>query len=193
MPRAHRHYLAGQIWHLIYLTNTWLSEPPSGSETILVVEDEEMVRKLVCETLMMKGYRVLEAAKGERAMLISTEHQGPIHLLLSDVVMPEMSGPELATRLVSKRPATKVLYMSGYTEDAVVRGGVLDRGLAFIQKPFTPAALARKVHEVRGSPVLLCHFEFLKLNFLLPDFEASAKDQKSDSRIALVRRHSSRA
>jgi CheY-like chemotaxis protein len=132
-------------------TSAWLSETPSGSETILVVEDEEMVRQLACEALRKKGYTVLEAASGEKALRICQQNEATIHLMLTDVVMPGMNGRELATRIASIRPATKVLYMSGYTEDAVLSEGILDSGLAFIQKPFTLAVLARKVREVLGD------------------------------------------
>jgi PAS domain S-box-containing protein len=119
-----------------------------SSETILVVEDEEAVRKLTCQVLRMNGYQVVEAPNSSEAPLISERYEGPIHLLLTDVVMPQMSGREVATRLASMRPTMKVLYMSGYTDDAIVHHGVLDPGVAFIQKPFTPAKLARKVREV---------------------------------------------
>jgi two-component system, cell cycle sensor histidine kinase and response regulator CckA len=133
------------------VTSVWFSEIPSGSETILVVEDEEMVRQLACEALQRKGYTVLEAATGEKALQICQQNEGKIHLMLTDVVMPGMNGRELATRVALIRPETKVLYMSGYAEDAVVSDGVLDSGLAFIQKPFALAALAQKVREVLGT------------------------------------------
>ena len=101
--------------------------------------------------LQRKGYTVLEAATGEKALLICQQNEATIHLMLTDVMMPGINGRELATRVASIRPATKVLYMSGYTEDAVVSDGVLDSGLAFIQKPFALAALAQKVREVLGD------------------------------------------
>jgi len=130
------------------VTRPSLGEIASGSETILLVEDEEQVRKIVREILQMQGYQVLEAAGGGEALLISEKHEGPIHLMLTDVVMPLMSGRELANKLGPIRPATKIIYMSGYTEDTVVHHGVLEPGVEFIQKPFSPDALARKVREV---------------------------------------------
>jgi response regulator RpfG family c-di-GMP phosphodiesterase len=96
----------------------------------------------------MNGYNVLEARHGAKALEISKRHQGPIHLMVTDVVMPQMSGHELAQRLQPLRPDMKVLYMSGYTDDAIVRHGVLGAGMAFLSKPFTPDALALKVEEV---------------------------------------------
>ncbi len=96
----------------------------------------------------MSGYVVLEARQGAEALEISNRHAGTIHLLVTDVVMPQMSGRELAQRLATLRPELKVLYMSGYTDDAIVRHGVLASGIAFLSKPFTPNALALKVREV---------------------------------------------
>jgi len=121
---------------------------PHGSETILVAEDEETVRKLACQVLRNSGYQIIEVPNSREALLASERYEGPIHLLLTDVVMPQMSGRELAKRLTSLRPTMKVLYMSGYTDDAIVHHGILEPGLAFIQKPFTPGTLARKVREV---------------------------------------------
>jgi hypothetical protein len=129
-------------------TPTIVAAMPHGSETILVVEDEEIVRKLACHALRMSGYQVVEVPNSSEALRVSERYEGPIHLLLTDVVMPRMSGRELASRLTSMRPTMKVLYMSGYTDNAIVHHGVLDPGLAFIQKPFTPGMLARKVREV---------------------------------------------
>jgi PAS domain S-box-containing protein len=119
-----------------------------GTETILLAEDEEMVRKLSARVLEMYGYKVLEAANGGMAFLICERHQEKIDLLLTDVIMPEMSGRELADRLSPLRPEMKVLFMSGYTDDAIVHQGVLDEDENFIQKPFAPSALAQKVREV---------------------------------------------
>jgi two-component system cell cycle sensor histidine kinase/response regulator CckA len=111
-----------------------------------------MVRRLVCETLQRKGYSVLEAANGEKALLVCKQQPCPIHIMVTDVVMPAMNGHELANRVASIRPTMKVLFMSGYSEDAVVSDGVLDSGLTLIQKLFTPEALAWKVREVLGRP-----------------------------------------
>jgi CheY-like chemotaxis protein len=124
-----------------------------GSETILVVEDEEIVRKMACKILEKNGYRVLEASNGEEALHIVQKQNGnPIHLVVTDVVMPGMSGRQLVDRLVFLWPQTKALYMSGYTNDAIVHHGVLDPGIAFIQKPFTPDDLILKVRKVLDGP-----------------------------------------
>jgi PAS domain S-box-containing protein len=119
-----------------------------GSETVLLVEDEEGVRKLARQALEARGYRVLEACDGEMALRICREHQGTIDLLLSDVVMPHMGGRELRERMAGSNPLTRVLFTSGYTDDAVVRHGVLQAESDFLQKPFTVQALLRKVREV---------------------------------------------
>ncbi len=120
-----------------------------GSETILAVEDEVEVRKLIAQILASQGYTVIEASNGEQAMKMTRENAGKkIHLLLTDVVMPGMSRRELAETLGFLHPNMKVLYMSGYTDNAIVHHGVLDEGVNYIQKPFTLDALARKVREV---------------------------------------------
>jgi CheY-like chemotaxis protein len=125
-----------------------VKEIPRGSETILVVEDEEKVRKLAVRILSGQGYKVLEAPHGDDALLVCEQHEGPIHLMVTDVVMPNMSGHELAKRLKAFHPEMKVLYMSGYTDNAIVHHGVLEKGVNYIQKPFTIERLARKVKEV---------------------------------------------
>ena len=127
-------------------------ESARGTETILLAEDDELVRRLAREVLEMYGYGVLEAANGGAALLICERHAGPIDLLVTDAIMPEMSGRELSERLSSLRPRMKVLYMSGYADTAVVHQGVLDEWANFIQKPFTPDALTRKVRELLDAP-----------------------------------------
>ena len=124
---------------------------PGGTETILVVEDEMSVRKLAAEFLGSNGYRVLEAQDGAEALQVCEEHRAPIHLLMTDVVMPGMSGRELAVRLTGARPEMKVIYVSGYTDDAIVQHGVREEGTVFLQKPFSLDALARTVREALDS------------------------------------------
>src|SRR5208283_513707 len=121
---------------------------PQGSETILLVEDEDSIRALVLGILQAHGYTVLEAGRPLEALEISKKFEGPIHLLFTDVVMPQMSGREVAEKICAARKSTKVLYMSGYTDQAIAHHGVLDPGVPFLQKPFTPEALAQKVREV---------------------------------------------
>jgi PAS domain S-box-containing protein len=126
-----------------------IESPPEtathGTETILLVEDEAIVRDLVRSVLQATGYTVLEAADGEHALRLTNEHQGPIHLLLADVVLSGMSGPEVADHLSSMRQGLQVLYMSGYAQDTIERYGVLVRECVFLQKPFTPTALLSQV------------------------------------------------
>jgi two-component system cell cycle sensor histidine kinase/response regulator CckA len=122
-----------------------------GTETILLVEDEEQVRGVVRGILLRQGYAVLNAGSARDAVLLSQQHVGPIHLLLSDVVMPHMSGPALAKHLAPARPEMKVLCMSGYTDDAAVRHGVVEAEFAFLQKPITVDSLSRKVRGVLDS------------------------------------------
>jgi CheY-like chemotaxis protein len=130
-------------------------EPPvvssSGTETILLVEDNAGLRKLATRLLEPAGYTVLGAATGEEALRLLEGHEKNVHLLLSDVVMPGMSGRQLAEQLAQTRPGMKVLYMSGYTGDTIVRHGVLEAQVSFLNKPFTAAALLRKVREVLDS------------------------------------------
>ncbi len=127
-----------------------------GSETILLVEDEELLRNPIREILERQGYSVLEAIHGEEALIVAREYPGPINLLLSDIVMPGMNGRDLAVHLSRTRPGLKVLFMSGYTHNAIVHHGVLEEGLAFLEKPFTPEALAVKIRQVlRSLPPLM--------------------------------------
>ena len=113
-----------------------------------MVEDEARVRKLVVDVLAGRGYTVLEATRGEEAVRIAKRYQGEIHLALVDVVMPEMSGPDLIREIAPRRPKMRVLFVSGYTEEAMVHHGIPESGVAFLQKPFLPDALALKVREV---------------------------------------------
>jgi len=126
-----------------------------GSETVLLVEDEDGVRSLVRQVLHKHGYNVLEARHGGEALLMCERHPGKIDMLLTDVVLQQMSGRELAERLLKVRPEMKVLYVSGYADDAIVHHGVLTAGMAFLQKPFTTEALARKVRYVLDGPAQL--------------------------------------
>jgi two-component system cell cycle sensor histidine kinase/response regulator CckA len=119
-----------------------------GSETLLLVEDEQAVRALVRRILESYGYTVIEASGAAQALEAARRHEGPIHLVLTDVVMPEMGGSELAPRVAELRPDVRVLFMSGYTDDAIVRQGLIAEGGHFLQKPFTPEVLARKVRDV---------------------------------------------
>ena len=119
-----------------------------GSETVLLVEDEPSVRKLSQMVLEKHGYTVVEAANAEEALGLAQTREGPIHLILTDVVMPKMGGADLATRVLALRPEIRVLYMSGYTDDAIVRQGLITEGRHFLQKPFTPAVLAKRVRDV---------------------------------------------
>ena len=127
-----------------------------GTETILIAEDSPAVRSAARQVLERLGYAVLDAPNGAAALDVGTRHSGALQLLLTDVVMPEMSGRQLAEQLSVVRPGLKVLYVSGYTDDAVVRHGVLEQGIAYLEKPFTPGRLARKVREVldaeKGAP-----------------------------------------
>jgi CheY-like chemotaxis protein len=123
-----------------------------GTETVLVVEDEPAVRAIARDALRLRGYRVLEAPDGPSAIEVAAEAGRSIDLLVTDVVMPGMSGRVLAERLVAERPGLRVLYMSGYTDDAIGQHGVLEPGLHYLQKPFAPDTLARRVREVLDLP-----------------------------------------
>ena len=122
-----------------------------GSETILLVEDDDLLRELVRESLEEIGYRVLEAGSGEAALALAAQPTPPVDLLLTDVVMPQMSGREVAEQIQARQPGIKVLFMSGYMDDAVVRHGLLTAEINFLPKPFTRSALASKVREVLDS------------------------------------------
>jgi len=126
--------------------------PSRGSETVLLVEDEAAVRQFARRALESSGYCVLAAGDGAEAMATAASHPGPIHVLVTDVVMPGMGGPELARRLAQQRSTLRVLFCSGYTDDASVREGVREAGTAFLQKPFSPEELIRKVREVLSAP-----------------------------------------
>jgi len=129
-----------------------ISDPSlRGEETVLIVEDEEDVRALIHETLRLYGYHVLEAPQGDSALVICNNYKGKISLIITDVVMPKMSGKELVDRLQPDHPGMKVLYMSGYTDNAIVHKGLLEPDTQFIQKPFTPLSLLRKIRQVLES------------------------------------------
>ena len=123
-------------------------EQLGGTETILLAEDDDVLRKLTSSVLRHYGYAVLTAGNAAEAIRLSRAHQKPVQLLLTDLVMPGESGHNLAKRLLEERPDIKVLFMSGYTDDAVARQGLVLEGSGFLQKPFTPATLARKIREI---------------------------------------------
>jgi len=127
-------------------------QPSPGHETILLVEDEENLRRLARQYLENQGYNVIDAPDGSTAIQISQAHKGPIHLLLTDVIMPGMNGRELANKVSPTRPEMRVLYMSGYTENHIGHNGTLDEGITLLQKPFTLPALKAKVREVLDTP-----------------------------------------
>jgi CheY-like chemotaxis protein len=121
---------------------------PTGTETVLLVEDDDVVRAMTVEILTLLGYSILEAANGEEALQICKRYHGPIELLFTDVVMPKMNGAELARRILTLRPDIKALFMSGYTDDAVVRHGILQDDVYFLQKPVTPKVLAQTLRTI---------------------------------------------
>jgi PAS domain S-box-containing protein len=145
----------------IYLPRTGRPAEPSlaqpeaparlGLQTVLVVEDQAAVRRLTCEVLALNGYRVLEAGRGEEALRIAAEHDGPIHLMMTDVVMPGMNGRELAERMGELRPGTQVLYVSGYTENVIAHHGVLDPGVWYLPKPFAPGELLSMIARMLNT------------------------------------------
>jgi CheY-like chemotaxis protein len=130
-----------------------LGAAPRGCETVLLAEDDDSVRHLARHVLELNGYHVLEASNGDDALGLAHGHGGPIHLLVSDVVMPRLGGRPLADHLLTSHPQLKVLFLSGYTSDAILRHGVLDSDCSFLQKPFTTSALAQKVREVLDAPI----------------------------------------
>jgi len=140
LPRVKQSFASAGLPHSDQVQN--------GTETLLIVEDEEALRASVCEFLRSLGYNILEAESGQQALSVASMHDGPIDVLVTDVVMPKMSGRQLSQMLVSIRPSLKTIYMSGYTDDAVVRHGIRDAAVAFLQKPFSLVTLARKVREV---------------------------------------------
>lgn len=130
------------------------AEPPParrGSETVLLVEDEEGLRELIAELLVENGYHVLAAEHPSKAIETAERYEGVIHLLLTDVVMPQMNGRDLASRVKERRPDVRVLFMSGYTEEAIAHRGVLEAGSSLISKPFTQEALTRKLRDLLDS------------------------------------------
>jgi hypothetical protein len=144
-------YLPRNDQPVVLETQGALRKAVRGTETILLVEDDEMVRTLVRETLERNGYKILDAAGPIEARRIADQYRNQIQLLITDVVMPKVSGRDLADQLTKKRPDLKVLYMSGYTDNAVLNSGILQKEVAFLQKPFTPASLSDKVREVLES------------------------------------------
>jgi len=124
----------------------------AGVETVLLAEDDEQLRRLTRRALAGHGYTVLEADSSPAALEIARRHAGPIHLLLTDVIIPGMDGRSLAEALRAQRPGLRVLFMSGYADKAIVHHGVLDPGVAYLAKPFTTEAVARKVREVLDAP-----------------------------------------
>jgi PAS domain S-box-containing protein len=124
---------------------------PPGTETLLIAEDEESLRKMMCEHLRSLGYTVLEASSGQQALSVASQHVGHIDLLITDLVMPKMSGRELSEKLGSLRPDLKTIYMSGYTDDTVVRHGISERGITLLQKPFRLDTLTHKVGDALGQ------------------------------------------
>ena len=121
---------------------------PVGDETVLLVEDDTAIRDLARQLLQKQGYTVLEARSSQEGLQVAAGFAGTIHLLLTDVVLPDQSGKVLADELAASRPGLRTLYMSGYTDNAIAHHGVLDPGVAFLQKPFSPVALARQVRAV---------------------------------------------
>ena len=126
-------------------------EKLAGTEAILLVEDETSVRELISQYLRDMGHTVAEASDGTEALEVASRHQGPLHMLVTDMVMPKMSGRELADRLLELNPQLKILFISGYTSDSAARHGILEGEMAFLQKPFGLRDLARKIREVLNT------------------------------------------
>ncbi len=124
------------------------TSPPRGDETILLVEDDHAVRSVAERALVRFGYQVLSAARGEDAVRIASEHEAPIDLLLTDIMMPGMNGVEVAGAVMRERPGILVFFMSGYADQDLVRQGLLEPGTHFLQKPFTPMELAQRIREI---------------------------------------------
>jgi len=122
-----------------------------GSETVLVVDDDQAVGEIAEASLKSDGYRVLRASSGKEALQLAEAHNGVIDLLITDVVMPGMNGRDLAERMLQRYPQLSILYLSGYTDDAVVRHGLLRAEVNFLQKPFTPLGLAKRVQDIFDS------------------------------------------
>src|SRR5579884_888037 len=127
--------------------------PPHGNETVLLVEDEDILRAFTRQVLRSLGYTVLDAANATEALTVSAAHPDTIHLLATDVVMPGTGGQQLAEQMLALRPDLRVLYLSGYTSEAIVRHGVLQAEINFLRKPFTAGTLAQKIREVLDAPL----------------------------------------
>jgi CheY-like chemotaxis protein len=136
------------------ITRPQLDREMGGNETVLLAEDEGVVRDLMSELLQGAGYHVLEAQSGRAALEVAEAFAEPIHLLLTDVIMPGMSGRELAGKIAARRPETRVLYVSGYTRDLIAQQGILEPGVHLLQKPFDPDVLLQKIREVLDGPRL---------------------------------------
>jgi CheY-like chemotaxis protein len=136
------------------VTEAVVETSPRGAETILLAEDDEALRTLARRVLSGQGYTVLEARNGREALDLCTSHSGPIDLILSDIIMPELGGRALAEGIAVSRPRTRVLLMSGYTDDDVLRRALIDQRTAFLQKPFTPMTLSKRVREVLDGKVI---------------------------------------
>jgi CheY-like chemotaxis protein len=141
-----------KVADLVMTTAEYRAVSPRGCETVLLAEDDEALRALGARVLVALGYKVLLARTGREALRIVADHRGPIDLIATDVVMPEMNGSQLVEKVLEARPDIRVLFMSGYTDDEVMRRGVIDGQTAFLQKPFTPDLLAHKIREVLDVP-----------------------------------------